>query len=115
MFPARLCGSTVRMATGVIDYRSAPPDPAAAGPTEFDFEMASERTRWIRRRFLWFCGVSVVIQAVFLTAFAGEIGRAPPLARALNVLDFVLCTGAVVAAFVYVWRVRMPLDGLLRL
>ena len=41
-------------AGGVLGYASAPPDPSAAGPTEFDVEMASERTRWIRRRFLWF-------------------------------------------------------------
>ena len=90
------------MTTGVIDYRSAPPDPTVAGPTEFDIEMASERTRWIRRRFLWFCGVGVLIQILFFGSFAGEIRRAPPLARVLNLVDLALSAGTCVAAFAYV-------------
>jgi hypothetical protein len=59
--------------------------------------------------------VGLLIQALFVAIFAGQIANAPPLARALNVLDCVLSSGAVVAAFVYVWRVRLSLDHLLKL
>lgn len=99
----------------VLGYASAPPDPAAVGPTEFDLELASERTRWIRRRFLWFCAVNVGMMVVFFGLLAKDIRYAPPLARAFNVLDFVVVCGGYVAAFVYVWRVRLPLDRLLKL
>src|SRR3954453_9570288 len=102
-----------RPTTGVIDYRSAAPCPAAGGPTEFDVELASERTRWIRRRFLWFCAVNVGMMVLFFGVLAKDIRSAPPLARAFNGLDFLVICGGYIAAFVYVWRVRLPLDRLL--
>ncbi|HEY2587154.1 MAG TPA: PP2C family protein-serine/threonine phosphatase [Tepidisphaeraceae bacterium] len=34
-------------------------------PSEFDLELASERERWLRRRFLWFCALGIVVTIVF--------------------------------------------------
>src|SRR4051794_32422241 len=41
--------------------------------TSFDHELEAERIRWLRRRFLWLCGVSVVLIVLF------ELPRLPRL------------------------------------
>ena len=96
-----------------LDYTSLAA--GAVAPSEFDYELQSERTRSLRRRFLWFCGINVLLQVYFTLAFAGDIRNAPPLARFLNVLSSVLMIGAYVAAFVYVLRWRPALATLLKL
>jgi hypothetical protein len=45
-------------AAAAIEYRGAP-----AVPDEFDHEFELERGRWLRRRFLWMCGVFGVLAA----------------------------------------------------
>lgn len=45
------------MTTATIEYASAPP----ALPSEFDVELELEHGRWLRRRFLWMCGVLWVL------------------------------------------------------
>ena len=37
-----------------LDYATA------AVPSEFDVELQSERARWLRRRFVWFCFISII-------------------------------------------------------
>jgi hypothetical protein len=64
----------------VLEYQ---PPPA---PTEFDLELASERARWLRRRFLWFCGVNIVFQVVMFVVFSKDIKDAPPQSKAHNIL-----------------------------
>lgn len=34
---------------------------AIAIPSEFDLELESERHRWLRRRFLWLCAISILV------------------------------------------------------
>ena len=38
---------------------------AIAIPSEFDLELESERQRWLRRRFLWFCAMGIVATVAF--------------------------------------------------
>ena len=102
-------------AGSVLAYRSGPPDPEAAGTTEFDVELASERTRWIRRRFLWFCAVNVALLSAFFAFLARDVANIPGMAWTFNVLDFVVVCGGYVVAFVYVWRVPLSLARLLKL
>src|SRR5688500_16829655 len=39
-----------------------------APPNRYEWEMESERARWLRRRFLWFTGTLVVVAVVMMTA-----------------------------------------------
>ena len=96
-----------------LDYTSLAA--GAVAPSEFDYELQTERTRSLRRRFLWFCGINVLLQVYFTLAFAADIRNAPPLARSLNILSTLLMIGGYVAAFVYVLRWRPPLATLLKL
>jgi serine phosphatase RsbU (regulator of sigma subunit) len=113
--PAAMSTTTTTPATApppLLDYRSAP----AGAPSEFDLELASERTRWIRRRFLWFCGINILITLGLLGVLARNIAASPPLARWLNVVDFTILLCAYGGAMAYVWRRRQfPLADLLRL
>jgi hypothetical protein len=93
----------------VLDYE---PPPA---PTEFELELVSERTRWLRRRFLWFCGVNSLIQIIVFFAFAKEIGKSPGFSRTLNILEPILLVGSYLGAFIYVARQKPALERLLRL
>jgi hypothetical protein len=93
----------------MIDYLS----PAA--PSEFDLELRSERTRWLRRRFLWFCLANIVLQVMATTGMAKDIRQAPPLARSLNLIETFLLIGSYAAAFFYVLRTRPALERLLHL
>ncbi len=34
---------------------------APAIPSEFDYELSSERSRWLRRRLMWLCATGVVL------------------------------------------------------
>ena len=97
--------STQRM----IEYLS----PAA--PSEFDLELRSERTRWLRRRFLWFCLANIVLQLATTAGFARDIRQAPPLARALNVIETILLLMSYAGAFWYVLRRKPGLERLLHL
>jgi serine phosphatase RsbU (regulator of sigma subunit) len=96
----------------LLDYRRALVDVA---PSEFDRDLESTRTRWIRKRFLWFCAINVCIQIGVFVAFANDVHVAPPLAKFFNVVDVVLVVGGYSAAFVYVLRWRLSLAALLRL
>lgn len=86
-----------------------------ARPSEFDLELLSERTRWIRRRFLWFCAVNIVLQILGSTSMAKDIRAAPGLARILNIIEPIFLVGGYLAAFVYVFRKRPDLRRLLHL
>jgi serine phosphatase RsbU (regulator of sigma subunit) len=48
-----------------IDYKSAQTSPIGSAmksaPSEFEFEMEQERGRWLRRRFLWYCVLTMVL------------------------------------------------------
>jgi serine phosphatase RsbU (regulator of sigma subunit) len=93
----------------LLDYPSAP----VSTPTDFDLALHSERTRWIRRRFLWFCGISVLLHVII--SWGSFDRNAPALARALAVADAVLVLGSYAAAFAYALFARPTLPGLLRL
>jgi serine phosphatase RsbU (regulator of sigma subunit)/uncharacterized membrane protein YhaH (DUF805 family) len=101
--------STASPSPTVLDYE---PPPA---PSEFEQEMTSERTRWLRRRFLWFCGVNIVLQIAAFLAFAKDISKSPALSKTLNYLEPILLIGSYLGAFIYVWRQRPGLEKLLRL
>ena len=84
-------------------------------PSEFDLELRSERTRWLRRRFLWFCLANIVLQVLATTGMAKDIRQSPPLARSLNVVETFLLIGSYAAAFFYVLRSKPTLERLLHL
>jgi serine phosphatase RsbU (regulator of sigma subunit) len=102
------------VAAPLLDYRHAPP---VSVPTEFDRDLDAERVRWIRKRFLWFCAINILIQLAFFIGFASDMHVAPPLAKFFNVLDLIVVVGGYAAAFVFVVRRRqsMTLAGLLKL
>lgn len=93
----------------VLDYQ---PPPA---PTEFELELVSERTRWLRRRFLWFCGVNIIIEIALFLAFARDISKSPALSKTLNIFASILMVGSYLGAFIYVARQKPSLERLLRL
>jgi len=101
--------STASPSPTVLDYE---PPPA---PSEFEQEMAWERTRWLRRRFLWFCGVNIVLQISVFLVFAKDISKSPWLSKTLNYLELILLVGSYLGAFIYVMRQRPGLEKLLRL
>lgn len=43
-----------------LEYATQPP------PNRYEWEMESERARWLRRRFMWFTGTLVVLAAILL-------------------------------------------------
>src|SRR5688500_471600 len=44
-----------------------------APPNRYEWEMETERARWLRRRFLWFTGTLVVVAFVMLIASVAEL------------------------------------------
>jgi len=100
-------------AGAVLDYSTL--GAGATAPTAFDLELVSERTRWLRRRFLWFCAVSLVLQVLVTVGFASDMAAAPPVAFGLNVVDLLVVGGGYLFAFAYVLRARPDLATLLRL
>src|SRR4029079_19073350 len=93
----------------VLEYQ---PPPA---PTEFDLELASERARWLRRRFIWFCAVNIAIQIFLFAYFAKDIGRSPALSKVLNIVKPVAFVGCYLLASFYVARSKPPLNRMVRL
>lgn len=55
-----------RIAT--LDYEHAD-----VAPNRYEWEMESERARWLRRRFLWFSGTLVVLGVVTLPISCGQV------------------------------------------
>jgi len=52
-----------------LDYQN--PQPRAA-PSQFDFELEFERGTWLRRRFLWYCGLTLVL--IFVSTAFTAVG-----------------------------------------
>jgi hypothetical protein len=93
----------------ILDYLPLP------APSEFDLELLGERTRWLRKRFIWLCAVNVFIELVFFLGFSADVSAAPPLARLLNIIGLCLQVGGYLVALVWVARARPMLPALLKL
>jgi hypothetical protein len=46
-------------------------------PGEYDLSFEAERTRWIQRRFLWMCGILIVVGLLQLPSARADGGRHP--------------------------------------
>jgi serine phosphatase RsbU (regulator of sigma subunit) len=99
--------SSVVADSRALDYQSS------EIPTDFDLELTSERTRWLRRRFLWFCGANILFQILAVTVLVKDIRSAPALSRILNIIEPIVLVGGYLSAFIYVFRRRPPLETLL--
>jgi serine phosphatase RsbU (regulator of sigma subunit) len=86
---------------------------------EFREEYEAERTRWLRKRFLWYSGVLggyAILQLPFalIGLFVTWSGAGFEL-RAIDLTAAVIQSAAFVSAFMFVYRHPQPLDALLRL
>ena len=93
----------------ILDYLPAP------APSDFDLELLGERTRWLRKRFIWLCALNVVIELLFFFAFSADLRAAPSLARLLNFIGLVLQVGGYLVALIWVVRAKPALPSLLKL
>jgi serine phosphatase RsbU (regulator of sigma subunit) len=89
---------------------------AEAAPSEFDLELESERARWLRRRFLWFCVANVCMELALLFGFYNDVHGSPRMAATLNYVRALVIGGGYIVAFVYVLRRKsMALGAVLSL
>lgn len=96
--------------------------PEAHLADEFTHALETERGRWLRRRFQWWCVLTVFLG---LSTFAGEDRIAlkavrgdapmPPTAGVLLLVQYALMLSLNAAALIYLWRRDPPRQTLLRL
>ena len=87
-------------------------------PTTFDLELDSERGRWLRRRFLWFCAVNVLLSLPMLHGALASVRTASGTERiaALVFQGSLLCEFVLFAlAFAYAWKTPPDRTRILRL
>lgn len=86
-------------------------------PTAFDVELDSERGRWLRRRFLWFCVVSALIALPLLHGFRSLLGAdgSVPLAAIVWHGSWLLGCLLFACAFLYAWKSPPRRERILRL
>ncbi len=74
--------------------------PKPAVPTRFEHAMDAERGRWLRRRFLWYTGISFVLGIpLLLPLLFANAGQATFL-----LIASLITLSLTAAAFVYAWR-----------
>ena len=89
-------------------------------PSEFDYELSSERSRWLRLRLLWLCATSIAL-TVLLSApgiFFNLLLPQGDWSRTEGVVDLVeavVTTLLYASAFVYARRMKLRERPLLRL
>jgi serine phosphatase RsbU (regulator of sigma subunit) len=87
-------------------------------PTAFDLELDSERGRWLRKRFLWFCAVNVLVSVPMLPGALSGVFRTSGTERiaALVFQGSQLCDFVLFAlAFAYAWKTPPDRARILRL
>ena len=112
------------MPSPVIGYQSRP---APLTNPEFDYHFDAELARRLRRRFLWYCGLTIAIstaillpglisgQPVLQAGFDGQSIQPPASARHINYLTSAISLLIYAAAFVYVVTRKIRREPLLRL
>jgi hypothetical protein len=93
----------------ILDYL---PPPA---PSEYDLELLWERTRWLRKRFIWLCALNIFLELAFFLGFSADFRQAPTIARLFTFINLVIQIGGYLFALVYVIRTRPSLAALLKL
>lgn len=91
--------------------------------TEFRHEIEAEQSRWLRRRFLWYCGVvggltllSAVIHLITLiVSFVAQTPMINRMSEALQICDGSLALAAFTWAFLKVRRTALPRAQIIRL
>jgi len=100
-----------------IDYASLSTKSSALPISEFEFEREQERGRWLRRRFLWYCAVSVIFIIVSVTPglMFGEFWTESSIASVLFYL-FHMCGSLILlsAAFIWTYKAKPRYSAILR-
>src|SRR5690242_5266913 len=87
-------------------------------PTAFDVELDSERGRWLRRRFLWFCVVNMLVAAPFLHDATKNVLVARGSLQIAAIVwhgTFLLSCFLFAGALIYAWRSPPSRERMVRL
>src|SRR2546423_14658500 len=84
-------------------------------PSEYELELSAERSKRLRRRFMWFCGINLALAMLqvpsFRTMLRQSIGanqiEVPRLATLISVGFFIPTFLIYLCAFLYAW-IRKP-------
>jgi hypothetical protein len=79
----------------------------ARHPTDFDIALDSERGRWLRKRFLWFCAVNMLLAAPFLHGALKNMLAARGSVQVAAIVwhgTFLLTCFLFAGALIYGWR-----------
>lgn len=106
----------------VLQYQSSS---QPAPPSEFDYHFEQELGRRLRKRVLWYCGITIVLSLLFhlpgiLSGGAppiqiGGAPPAPPISRVLNYGTSALSLLIYIAGFLIVWFRPMRREHVLKL
>jgi serine phosphatase RsbU (regulator of sigma subunit) len=92
---------------------------AAAIPSEFDYELRSERSRWLRRRLMWLCATGIALTLILDGPdISSHLSAADAPHRHAGIVNLIECICAVAmytAAFVYTRVIGLHERPLLRL
>ena len=83
-----------------LEYATQPP------PNRYEFEMESERARWLRRRFLWFTGTLVVLALIMLPMALGNVASNSGYMVGMGVMQIGAALTQIVAAGWAWWYAR---------